>query len=820
MKTTERLSMSEKEADNKAWYKQQADMLDVRHTDVSIINNGISEYKRMKVNYDLFNNILNMRDFEYVCKPFGSEVGELPAQMINRDIVSGKIKALLGMEIKKPFSWNVIATNPEATTRKEQEEFGRIKQWVTSQIMMPIQQQIMMKYQQELEGRELTPEEQQQIQQQVEQEMESATPEEVRKYMEREHQDPAEVLSQQLLEYLVQKCDLKRKFNNAFKHALISAKGIMYVGIVNGEPEVWNVNSLRFNYDRSPDIEFVEDSEFATCEYRMTPSEVVRYFGDELSEEEIDKLYSNSDKSFDNHRNLQRWLEDDYANDFFDYSNENPNTIRVLHCVWKSLRKIGFLSYIDENQELQETIVDEHYKLNRDAGDVSLDWEWIPEVYQTWKIQNDIYVKMQPLEGQFKDLDNLYHCKLPYYGAIYDNMNSQETSLMDRLKVYQYYYNIVMYRLELLLASDKGKKVLMNINMIPDSAGIDIKKWQYFMESTPYMWYDPNEEGTHYNDVNTIAKVIDLSLASDIQKYMEIAEYLRQQAGRSVGITDQVEGQIAPQEAVSNTRQSLVQSSYILEWYFETHNHVKRNVLQALIEIAKVSYSNSNQKKIAYFLDDMSQQMLTIDTGLLDNSTIGIFVASSLKSEETKETVKQLAHAAMQNQMIELSDLITILRQDNLVEMEETLKLAETERNQRQQEVQQQQIQAQQEESKAQREFLKEKHQMDKELIVLRETERRETEIAKVSITGMSFNPNLDKNNNNINDFLEVADQYRQMNMQRQQEESPDIQNQEEQMLPQGQVQEEEYQDDNYEDEYNQEYEDEYNQDYEESYEE
>jgi len=39
--------------------------------------------------------------------------------------------------------------------------------------------------------------------------------------------------------------------------------------------------------------------------------------------------------------------------------------------------------------------------------------------------------------------------------------------------------------------------------------------------------------------------------------------------------------------------------------------------------------------------------------------------------------------------MIELSDLIGILRQDNIVEMEEILKVAEKERNQRQQETQQ-----------------------------------------------------------------------------------------------------------------------------------
>ena len=179
-------------------------------------------------------------------------------------------------------------------------------------------------------------------------------------------------------------------------------------------------------------------------------------------------------------------------------------------------------------------------------------WEWIPEVYETWKIGTDKYVRMRPIPGQFKDLDNLYHCKLPYYGVIYDNMNSQETSLMDRLKVYQYYFNIVMYRLEILLASDKGKKILMNINAIPSESGIDVKKWKYFMDASPVMWFDPSEEGMEYSDVNTMAKAIDLSLASDIDKYIQLAEYLRTQAGLSVGITPQVEGQISAQDAVGS----------------------------------------------------------------------------------------------------------------------------------------------------------------------------------------------------------------------------------------------------------------------------
>lgn len=758
-KSTERLTSAQKDASKKAWYKQQADALDGNHYDVARGFNGISEYKKMKVNYDLFNNILNLEDFEYVCKPYGAEVGELPATMVNRDIVSGKIKAMLGMEMKRPLSWNAIAVNPEATTRKEQQEFGMIRDYVVSEILTPIRQEIEERKAQESAGRELSEEERQQIAMEIQQELQAMTPKEVKKYMLREHQDPAEALSTQLLNYLWQKCDLRRKFNNTFKHGLLSSLGVMYVGVLNGEPEVWNVNSLRFNCDKSPDLDFIEDGEWATCEYRMTPTEIVKYFGDQLKNDEIDIIYNSWSGRLGGANNYVE--EDLFAADERSQDYDDTSSIKVIHCVWKSLRKIGFLTYIDEEGIERETTVDENYKLNKDFGDISIEWEWLPEVYETWKIKasEPIYVNMRPLPGQFKDLDNPNYCKLPYYGIVYDNMNSEPTSLMDRLKVYQYYYNIVMYRLELLLASDKGKKVLMNIGAIPTSAGIDIEKWQYFFESTPFMWYDPQEEGSNYADANTIAKTIDLSLISDIQKYIEIAEYLRTQAGRSVGITDAVEGQIGPNEAVSNTNQNLIQSSHILEMYFELHNYVKRNVLQALIETAKIAYADSKPRTLSYVLDDMSVQMFSLDPGMLDNSTIGIFVTNSTKAEEAKQTIRQLTHAAMQNQTVELSDVIAVIRQDSIIEAEETLKVAEQIRIEREQQAQERQSQALAEENEKQREFKREEHEMEKELIVLKEEERRKTVIAQSAITGLSFNPEVDQDKDGVPDFLEIAKQ-------------------------------------------------------------
>src|SRR5690606_32159181 len=130
-------------------------------------------------------------------------------------------------------------------------------------------------------------------------------------------------------------------------------------------------------------------------------------------------------------------------------------------------------------------------------------------------------------------------------------------------------------------------------------------------------------------------------------------------------------GQIGPREAVRNTQQSLQQSSHILEPYFYAHNIFKRNVITSLLEKAKVCYAEKPNQKLSYVMDDMSLEMFDLDTDLLDNSTYGIYVSDSGKIQEIKEKMEQLTHAAMQNQKAELSDLIAIMKEDDIVVAEE-----------------------------------------------------------------------------------------------------------------------------------------------------
>ena len=335
-------------------------------------------------------------------------------------------------------------------------------------------------------------------------------------------------------------------------------------------------------------------------------------------------------------------------------------------------------------------------------------------------------------------------------------MNSTTTSLVDRMKFYQYLYNIIWYRIELLAASDKGKAILLNANLIPKSSGLDVEKWLYMLEANKLGLLNPNEEGNRGADIASAVKEVDMSMVSDIQKYIQLLEYIEKRCGESVGITKQVEGQISSQDAVRNTQQALIQSANILEPYFEVHNNIKRNVLQILIDTAKSVYSESQPSHLSYVLDDMSVRLLQIDYDLLENSTYGIFVSNSMKSDQALQMVQQLSHAAMQNQKIELSDVIKIMKSDSIQEAEELLKKAEKERIEREQQMQQQQIDAQQKEAQAQREW--QEKIMDKEHVnKMEEIEKKgELELQKQAMLSVGFNEDKDLDKDGVPDVLEI----------------------------------------------------------------
>jgi len=756
----DRVSRSEKNKLDKQWYKDKTNNFDINSGHCTLT--GLDSKARkvnMQRNYDLRNNIIDPEDYKVICEPFGDIEGasDPVTEIQNRDIITPKFKAMLGMAMKRPFPFKLIASNPEATTRRELEEVNRMKEFVISKIMTPIKQEIELKYQEELSSKGLTEERKEEIFKSVEEEQTAQTPEEVKKYMAREHQDPSEILFNQLLNIHKEKDNLTSKLNKCLEHGLTTAVQVMYVGVINKKMHIWPVIPINFNYEESEDLEFIQDGSWANNTYRWSPSKIVDIFGDSLSNSDIDKI----------HDNLKEGTSTKMGDLSFDFSprkeklrrsqKEGSNQVEVLHTVFTALRKIGFLTRMSPEGELDITIQDESYKLDEDVGDISIEWKWMNEKYETWRIGKDIFPIMQPLPGQYEDINNLGDFKLPYIGVVYDSDNSFPVSLIDRLAGYQKQLNVIVYRIDILMASDEGKKILLNINAKPDSSMMSTKEWNHLRKTSPFIFFDPNEEGTTYNDVNTMAKELDLSVMADISKYIEMAEYIRQQAGRSVGLTDNVEGQTNARESIGNNQQNLIQTSNILEPYFNLDSQFKKCVIQSVLSCCKVVYRDAPEETLSYILDDMSIALLKMDSDLINNTLIGIYVADTITANETKELLKQLSHAAMQNQTIDMSTVVDMYEQESLAQTKEVLKTGEREKQEEAAKIQERQEKADQERDNRLAELEEKNHERAKELIILKEEEQRKTEIIKGGIMAASFNPDQDKDKDGVNDFIEIA---------------------------------------------------------------
>ena len=148
----------------------------------------------------------------------------------------------------------------------------------------------------------------------------------------------------------------------------------------------------------------------------------------------------------------------------------------------------------------------------------------------------------------------------------------------------------------------------------------------------------------------------------------------------------------------------------------------------------------------------MTTQMLTVDPPDLVESNFGIFVSDSAKDQEIYMTMKQLAHAALQNQQAELSDVIKMLTTESTSEIKVLLEKSEESKRQREMEMQQQQQQAQMQQTQAQQQIEAQKLEMERYKI----DQDNATKIAVAEINSFKNQMDQDSNDNGIPDQLEI----------------------------------------------------------------
>lgn len=752
----QKLPMSKK---TQAWKEACVDYV-VGAGDSGFGGNGRSRSDEMQTYYDLYNSIYNEKDLKYVTNPFKQDDG-FPAIAQDYNIIKPYVDQLLGEETKRPFNFHPQRTSDIAASELQEKAKEMLMDYIQATIASKLSPEQAARYEQALATGEIQ------------------TPEAIAKYLQKDYKDIAETEAYHALQFLKRKLNLTHEFYKGWKDALIGGEEIYYVGVINGDPYVERVNPMYFDYEHSLDLEFIDDAAWCRRKMIMSATEIYDRFYDKMSERQLNELLELIDQRPGAGNNPEiRKTSMDYESIKLHKINsftDNPfdvDHITVYHCCWKSFKKIGFVTLLNpETGEAEEFQVDEDYKVT--GTEQSVEWDWIIEVWEGYRIGDDMYIGIQPIEYQHISADNPNSQKLPYTGVVYNNTNSKPRSLVSMMKPLQYMYIVVWYRLELALSRDKGKVAVMDITQIPKSMNIDVNKWMHYLSAlgvafiNPYDegWDIPGREGGKPSQFNQLSSW-DLTMSNVIAEYIQLMQKIEDMVAKLTGITPQRQGQIAASELVGNTNTAVSMSYHITEPWFWNHNQVKRRVLTMLLNTSKAAWKDS-KKYLNYILDDATRAFVQLSDNFFYED-MDIFVDDSTKNQQYIDQLKQLLQPAMQNgaSLLDVAEIITL---DNMSMIKNRLEEIEQKRMEQMQ-------QQQQAEQQAQQQMAEQQNQLKEEELMLKEAELdlekykvdqdrykaeqdNATKITVAQINSYRGAENMDQDMNGIPDPIEIGKQ-------------------------------------------------------------
>jgi len=679
---SQRLSYKEKVKNDYQFVKETIDnIIDNANDSTRAGKSSNTDYYRKLTNYKLYNNILDQNDFKQELNPLGFDLGQAEDKIDSYNEAYTIINRLLGEEWKKDFNYKAILVNSEGIKEKELYKTQMYKQWLTYNFQKELQTFTSMLIEQNPEL-EKNPEA---LQQELDQIMD---PEEVDKYVSTEYLTAQEIKANKLLKAYTYKLNLRLKKNHGFKHGLLAGEEFVWVGIKKGKPHIEVLNPLGVFYHKSQDTLFVQDSLYAGYRTRRNIGDILDRYRNDLTEDQINRLLelrpgmygvsSTPGKKMEyDFQNIElKYLgrnsvlnEDEYEGNY-GYSDEDD--IEEYHVEWRSERKVGKLTYTDPlTNETIVDIVDESYKPNKFLGE-SIEWEWIPEIWEGTRINTDIYINMRPKDIQFAPYSDPYEVKLGYHGVVYSNTNAPAVSMMDRIKPYFYLLLVVINKLKKLIAQDSGKKIPIDVSRIDRKTGID--KTLYYFKNQDFYIYNSLENSDNPLAANRGAisgATYDMSNAQFISNYINIIGALEQKIASISGLSEARLGRIKTTQAVGNTNQEIIQSSQVTEPLFVIHETLWEQVLNSLLNVIQYSYEEEGEF-MQYILDDSSRGLIELEPGEISYQDMGVFIKFSSKEHEIYNQLSQLALPILQNQG-RLSDILKIFKKVSLEDLEREL---------------------------------------------------------------------------------------------------------------------------------------------------
>lgn len=229
----QRIPLSQKD---EKWRKDCVDAF------INLSKFGISERRAyLRSLYDYYNGVIDEEDYNYVLKPYGKTRKNFPTKLRNYPIIKPIIDLLLGEKSKRPLEYSVTIQNADAISQKEEQ----LQNLLLNNIRTQFLNELIKLGQVEGEPQEVP------------------LPKQIQEEFNRSYVDSRAIRGQYSLNYIMSQQEIYDKFQKQWFHFLVAGECYSHKGVRRNEPFYEVINPLDVDFDKDPDIDFVEDGDWA-----------------------------------------------------------------------------------------------------------------------------------------------------------------------------------------------------------------------------------------------------------------------------------------------------------------------------------------------------------------------------------------------------------------------------------------------------------------------------------------------------------------------------------------------------------------------------
>ena len=592
-----------------------------------------------------------------------------PATMRNLDIMSDIIRRYVSEYFKGVHEFIVGANNPDIVINKN----AKLKEKIGELAQQAFQQEFEKAYQQAV----------QQAQQQgqdpntINPQDSMPDPEQFIKDFNEKYIDDESKQGQDMLDYIRSITQDNIIYLSAFFNFVSLGECFSYCDVRGSNIIKENVPVLEA-YPIPNGNYFVEDHDMFARKMMLSYQQIMDMFEDNLDDKDkafLETYYSRQSA----HGGITRLTYNQYFETYPDVCEKfnkeerelfkrdpinvydvNTNLYEVWHVVWRGEAKRGILTYINELGLTTTRVVDEGYTLNKEAGDISIEWTYEPQVYEGYRIGTR-YTAIYPIKARPIAFNR--GGKLPYNGIMEVLPMMGKFSIIKLITPYQIMRNIFAYHREMVIAKNKMLILLLPESLIASNTEDKI----YKMAADGVLLVDDTEDANSQKMANI--RLLNANLGSYITELTNLMEATKLEAREMVDMNVQRYGDIAQSAGAATTQEAITRSSMGMVILVQMFDEFRKADYNRDLDYCKLAYIDGLDT--SYWNELGQKKYISLDVDTFINSDYSTTVRNDSKELDKVQQLRQWAFSAAQNGDLDMA--LAAITGDNVSQIKATV---------------------------------------------------------------------------------------------------------------------------------------------------